>query len=158
MGTSIDPARRRLIADLVRKQLAVRPRKIRNLSLLMLVLCAVVAGILVSVVVSGAEGSGDVLVPALFAVGCALFAGGFLAWSLRPLDRHELLVALLATPPRIAYVERVTLWYQGFEEPALSFQVQGGGEYLIPMDELTRQEVIEWLGERRHDDPAWTLA
>lgn len=145
------PERQAVLADFVLEQWLDRPRFVRNWSAAGLVLCVLVAGILISVRLSGAEGSDDIIVPAAIAGGLGLVCGLLFAHgisTMRALRRHELIAALRASPPRIEHVEGLTVRVEHYPTPALSFKVTGGGAHVVAMSEETRREFIDWLGQR----------
>src|SRR5688572_3134444 len=105
------PEQQKAILDHVANQLgSYRMWRTTILSGIGLVLCGVVAVILVGVMVSGAEGSDDIGLPAAFAAVLGLVCLGGLAYGIsgiRDLRRDPLLVALGSSAPAITKVERI---------------------------------------------------
>ena len=145
------PDRQKVLADFVLEQWLPRPRRVRNWSLLGLAGCALVAGVLLSVWIDGAEGSDDIVVPAVIAGGLALAfgIGVAIAWfDIRDLRQHELIRALRQNPPGVEHVERLTIQGPYGTSPALSFKVRGGSAHVVAMSEPTCDEFVAWLGHR----------
>ena len=145
------PERQTVLADFVLEQWLLRPRMVRNWSAAGLVLGVMMMGLLISVRLSGAEGSDDIVVPAVIAGGLAVVCGLAMAHGISTmgaLRRHELIMALRASPPKIDHVEQLTIHGRYGAMPALTFQVTGGGAHVVTMSEETRRELIEWLGHR----------
>lgn len=144
----MNPERQKVLATFVLDQFLTRPRMARNLSLGGLVLSAIVCGILISVRLDGAEGSEDIVVPAIIAGGlgvvCALGFWYSLSW-IGSIERSELVVALFSKPEAIDHVEAI--WVQGqYGGPALSFHLKSGDAQVVVMSEQTQAEFMWWLG------------
>lgn len=116
------------------------------LSIIGLVLIGMVLGILISVKVSGASGSDDILVPlVIVALLLPLLIWGMLISKKKYNDIKfgEINDALLADPPAFkAITSQKTMW--GFRVDAT---LLSGRKLVFFMDQQTADEVIEWLSE-----------
>ena len=146
---SPSPERKQVLIDFIIDIWAERPRRVRNWSGAGVVLCLGVAGILISVWYSGAEGADEVVVPAMIAGGLGVVTSIGL-WlgldGIKAVENHELVQALREDTSRIASVERMTVDDRyGQSLPALNFDMVEGGSHVIVMDEATREEFVDWL-------------
>ncbi|AKF09849.1 hypothetical protein [Sandaracinus amylolyticus] len=144
-----DPARRAVLVDFVREQLGAQPRWVRMWSVISLVLCLFVLGILASVFFSGAARMDDIGLPLAFAGGLVLLSLGGIGCAqleLGGIDDHPLIVALRKDPPPVARLYPTTIIRRGMQSPALSFVLESRGETWIEMDDATRAEFEAWLG------------
>ncbi|UJR86712.1 hypothetical protein [Sandaracinus amylolyticus] len=144
-----DHARRAVLVRFVREQLAAHPRWVRMWSVIALVLCLGVLGILAGVYFDGAGTMDDIGLPLGFAAVFGLLSVGGIGYAqleLGGLDRHPLIEALRKDRPPIARLYRTTIIRRGMQSPALSFVLASGGETWIEMDDATRAELEAWLG------------
>ena len=144
----MDPKRREELIEFVKLQIAEKPKAVRMWSIIILVLCLVLLGILGGVYFDGAGTMDDIGLPLAFAGGFTLFGIGGIAYAvfeLGGLDEHPLVVALRKDPPDIAKTYHVTVYRRGGQWPALGFVFPDGGEMWIAMDEPTRAEFEAWL-------------
>ena len=145
----MSPERKQVLIDFIIDIWAERSRSVRNWSGAGLVLCLGVAGMLISVWYSGAEGSDQVVVPAVIAggLGVVMLVGLWFGLDgIKAVENHELVQALREDTSRIASVERMTV-DDGYGQslPALNFDMVEGGSHVIVMDESTREEFVDWL-------------
>ncbi len=137
--------RREVLITFLEQQLGLpRARRLVVYSVVGIVCCLLVAGILASVVIDGATGSDDVWVPMFIVLGLApvMAIGVFVGRArTRAIHRHEIVLALRQTPPGIARVDRsVDRW--GI---ALRLTAVGGVADSFYMDAATADEFAAWL-------------
>lgn len=140
----MDTARQFVLADFIAARMSESPKSLRNLSVVMLVLCGGGTALLASVLASGSATLDDVGVPlVLFGLFSSL-ALGVLFWALtqvRSMPSHPLVVALRDRPRDVVRVIPTTV----SGHPALTFELGSGMRQIVCVGDPTRAELLSWL-------------
>ncbi len=133
------------IGTFVEKVLLEPMKTVRVLSLIGFVLCAAVLGILLSVIVSGAEGSDDVGVPLAIVGFLTTVLGISMAVRRRKVQDIRRLGEGLRHGDRSVVRTVAPVNFIG-EGPGLEFELHGSRRrYAVPLDEDSRAVVADWL-------------
>lgn len=143
---ALSAKRRKELIELVKDHLGLTKFwKAFILSIVGLVLLGLVLAILISVKVSGAEGSDDILVPLLFVAGLLpLLIWGIVSSrrKIQDLRRGELHQALTAEPTAVSDVSvEVGRW-----GTHVFITLRSGRKLRLFLDHATAEEVAAWLG------------